>query len=208
VRSRFQQIKHCDMSGENRPPGVAQGLHAALHFTQWSVQMIKVLGLAATTLALAACNMVPGSDGPTATANLRPTSGSQAQGQLTFTQLGANRVRVTGTMTGLSGTKGFHVHEKGDCSSPDATSAGEHFNPGKTRHGATPTAGHVGDMGNIVFSEAGRAAVDTTFEGLTVSRDPLNGIIGRAVIVHSQNDDLKTDPSGDSGGRAACGVIG
>lgn len=169
--------------------------------------MIKMFGLAASMLALAACNIVPGSSVPTATATLRPASGSEVQGQLTFTQVGSNRVRVTGEVTGQSGTKGFHIHEKGDCSATDAMSAGEHFNPGKARHGSSPTAGHPGDMGNLVFSDAGRATIDTTFDGLSVGRDPANGIVGRAVIVHMQRDDLKTDPTGNAGGRAACGVI-
>jgi len=169
--------------------------------------MIKMFGLAASTLVLAACNMVPGSNAPTATATLRPASGTQVQGQVTFTQVGNDRVRVTGDLTGQSGTKGFHIHEKGDCSAADAMSAGAHFNPGKVKHGSSPATGHAGDMGNIVFSDAGRAIIDKTFEGLSVSRDAANGIVGRAVIVHMQSDDLKTDPTGNAGGRAACGVI-
>ena len=70
-----------------------------------------------------------------------------------------------------------------------------------------PTAGHAGDMGNLTFNESGRAAIDMVLDGLTVSRDAPNGIIGRAVVVHMQPDDLKTDPTGNAGGRAACGVI-
>lgn len=171
--------------------------------------MTRTFGIAASVLLLAACDTLQSGSAPTATATLRPASGSQVQGQLTFTQVGANRVRVTGEVTGhQSGLKGFHIHEKGDCSAPDATSAGGHFNPNKTKHGVSPAVGHAGDMGNLAFADSGRAKIDTTFEGLSVSRDAPNGIVGRAVIVHMQADDLKTDPTGNAGGRAACGVIG
>ena len=170
--------------------------------------MKTILAMSASILALAAC-ATSSTSGPSATTTLRPASGSQVQGQLTFTQLAADRVRVTGDISGHQpGAKGFHIHEKGDCSAPDATSAGGHFNPTKAQHGATPRTGHAGDMGNITFDASGRARVDLVLEGLSVSRDAPNGIIGRAVVVHMQTDDLKTDPTGNAGGRAACGVIG
>jgi Cu-Zn family superoxide dismutase len=171
--------------------------------------MTKIVGGTATLLLLAACASTPDREAPTATATLRPASGSQVQGRIKFTQVGPNRVRVTGEVSGHQpGMKGFHIHEKGDCSAPDAMSAGGHFNPNKTQHGVTPAIGHAGDMGNLTFSDSGRATIDTTFEGLTVSSDAANGIIGRAIIVHMGTDDLKTDPTGNAGARAACGVIG
>ena len=118
-------------------------------------------------------------------------------------------MRVTGDITGHTpGQKGFHIHEKGDCSAPDAMSAGGHFNPTKAKHGGSPTTGHAGDMGNITFDASGGTTIDMVLEGLSLSRDAPNGIIGRAVVVHMQPDDLKTDPTGNAGGRAACGVIG
>ena len=85
-------------------------------------------------------------------------------------------------------------------------STGGHFNPGKGKHGA-PGAGHAGDLGNLVFNEYGKAVVNLTVSGISVSKDAANGIIGRGVIVHMAQDDLKTDPTGNAGGRAACGVI-
>ena len=170
--------------------------------------MKAILGIAASALLLAACATPSQQGEPTATAALRPASGSKVQGEVTFIQEGPNRVRIAGQIVGHSpGPKGFHIHEKGDCSAPDAMSAGGHFNPAKTKHGATPTTGHAGDMGNIVFNKRGRATVNMAVEGLSVSRDAPNGIIGRAVVVHMQPDDLKTDPTGNAGGRAACGVI-
>jgi Cu-Zn family superoxide dismutase len=170
--------------------------------------MKTIFAMSASVLILAAC-ATSSTSGPSATTTLRPASGSQVQGQLTFTQLASDRVRVTGDISGHQpGAKGFHIHEKGDCSAPDATSAGGHFNPMKAQHGATPKSGHAGDMGNLTFDASGRARVDQILEGLSVSRTAPNGIIGRAVVVHMQTDDLKTDPTGNAGGRAACGVIG
>jgi Cu-Zn family superoxide dismutase len=171
--------------------------------------MKNTFGLITSALVLAACATGTGSAGPKATATLRPASGSNVQGQVTFTQIAANRVRVTGEVTGHeAGLKGFHIHEKGDCSAPDATSAGGHFNPAKMQHGSSPTTGHTGDMGNLTFDGSGRARIDTVLEGISVSRDEPNGIIGRAVVIHAATDDLKTDPTGNAGGRVACGVIG
>ena len=169
--------------------------------------MNKTVIVAASTILLSACATTEPS-GPSATVVLRPASGTQVHGEVTFTQIGANRVRVTGEIAGHSpGPKGFHIHEKGDCSAPDAKSAGAHFNPAQAKHGASPVTGHAGDMGNVTFSESGKATVEMVLEGLSVSSDPKNGIIGRAVIVHMQPDDLKTDPTGNAGDRAACGVI-
>jgi Cu-Zn family superoxide dismutase len=164
--------------------------------------------MSASLVVLAAC-ATGSASGPSARATLQPASGSQVQGQLTFTQAGPDRVRVTGNISGHQpGLKGFHIHEKGDCSAPDAMSAGGHFNPAKRQHASSPATGHAGDMGNLTFDAFGSARVDTVLDGLTVSRDAPNGIIGRAVVVHMQTDDLKTDPTGNAGARVACGVIG
>ena len=161
---------------------------------------------AALALALAACASTPEPSAPSASVTLRPASGTKVSGSLKFTQDG-DRVRVTGEVTGhAAGAKGFHIHEKGDCSAPDATSAGGHFNPAKARHGA-PGAGHAGDLGNLVFDESGKAVVNMTVSGISVTKEAPNGIIGRAVIVHVATDDLKSDPTGNAGGRGACGVI-
>jgi Cu-Zn family superoxide dismutase len=147
--------------------------------------------------------------GATATATLEPRSGSQVHGTVTFTQAGPDIVRVTGSFSGhIKGPRGFHIHEKGDCSDPKAMSAGGHFNPGKHKHsGPYESARHAGDLGNLTFNDQGRATVNFVIGGISVSRDKPDGIIGRAVIVHMDTDDLKTDPTGNAGGRVACGVI-
>lgn len=157
-------------------------------------------------LALGGCADMQTPAASSASAELQPASGSQVRGRVTFTQAG-ERVHATGDIAGHTpGRKGFHIHDKGDCSAPDAMSAAGHYNPDKAKHGA-PGAGHAGDLGNITFDARGNAHIDMMASGITVSRTAPNGIIGRALIVHMQEDDLKTDPTGNAGGRAACGVI-
>jgi len=146
--------------------------------------------------------------GPSATAQLDPRTGSKVSGSVTFTQAG-EVVRITGQVTGHTrGPKGFHIHERGDCSDPKAMSAGGHFNPRGHKHaGPADDFRHAGDLGNLTFNEQGVAVIDITVTGISVARDRPDGIIGRAVIVHLDPDDLKSDPTGNAGGRAACGVI-
>ena len=144
----------------------------------------------------------------TAVAQLQPRSGSNVRGTVTFTQVG-DVVRVGGEITGhAKGPKGFHIHEKGDCSDDKGMSTGGHFNPGKHAHGGPyEPVKHNGDLGNIVFDDKGVARINFTVGDISVSKDSPNGIIGRAVIVHAATDDMKTDPTGNAGGRVACGVI-
>lgn len=142
-----------------------------------------------------------------ATADLAPTQGNQVKGQLMFEQTGQG-VKVTGHLTGLQpGTHGFHIHEHGDCSAPDASSAGAHFNPGSKPHGApTDPERHAGDLGNIEANAQGEAHVELTVAGLTLGEGP-NSAVGNAVIVHEKADDFKSQPSGNAGTRLACGVV-
>ena len=144
----------------------------------------------------------------TAVAQLQPRSGSTVTGSIKFTQIG-DVVRITGEVTGhTKGPKGFHIHEKGDCSDDKAMSTGGHFNPHKHKHGGPyDPVKHSGDLGNLVFNDQGVAKINFTVGDITVSKEGPNGIIGRAVIVHAAADDLATDPTGNAGGRVACGVI-
>lgn len=132
---------------------------------------------------------------------------SGVSGSVTFTQQ-ADGVRVQADVRGLTpGQHGFHVHEKGDLSKADLTSAGGHFNPGSHSHGAPGAAErHVGDLGNLDASADGRATVDFVDSQLQLAGP--HSIIGRAVIVHEKVDDLKSQPTGNAGGRVAGGVIG
>ena len=169
--------------------------------------MIKqALGIASCAL-LAACASME-TEGPSATAVMRPASGSQTHGQVTFTQVGT-RVRVSGEIAGLApGMHGFHIHEKGDCSAADAMSAGGHFNPTGMKHGGPGTAiHHAGDLGNINANEYGKATVSMVVDGIALTKGQPDSIIGRGLVVHAGPDDEKTDPAGNSGARIACGTI-
>ena len=166
-----------------------------------------VLTVACCAAVISGCAMMEEKD-PTATATLEPRSGSTVSGTLTFTQIG-DVVRITGVIKGhTKGPKGFHIHDKGDCSAADAMSTAGHFNPHKSKHGGPyEPVKHAGDLGNITFNDAGVANINFTVGDISVTRDRPDGIIGRAVIVHAVTDDLKTDPTGNAGGRVACGVI-
>jgi len=168
--------------------------------------MKSFLTAAGCALLTTACATVA-PDGPSATAVVRPASGSQVHGEAKFTQVG-NRVRVTAEIAGLTpGAHGFHIHEKGDCSAADGMSTGGHFNPLAKKHGAPDTPDrHAGDLGNLTANEYGKAALALTVDGISVSKGP-DGVIGRGLIVHANADDLKTDPTGNAGGRFGCGVI-
>ena len=127
-------------------------------------------------------------------------------GIVTFVQA-ADGVKVVAKIEGLSpGKHGFHIHEKADVSSPDLKSAGPHFNPGGHKHGGPDSAEHhAGDLGNLTADEKGHAELEETFKGLTI--DGPAGVVGHSVIIHQKEDDLKSDPSGESGARIAGGVI-
>ncbi|MGI9087016.1 MAG: superoxide dismutase family protein [Chthoniobacterales bacterium] len=162
-------------------------------------------------LAIGALSLLSASalaDEPTkAIAVLHPTKGSKVEGTVTFTKSG-DEMKVVADITGLTpGKHGFHIHEFGDCSSADGKSAGGHFNPENAPHaGHDAEKRHAGDLGNIEADASGKAHLDLTDKMMTFSGE--TNIIGHAVIVHEKADDLKTQPTGDAGGREACGVIG
>ena len=135
-------------------------------------------------------------------------SGGDAGGEVTFTAAEGGGVHVVAEVRGLTpGMHGFHIHEFGDVSSPDAMSAGGHFNPDKAEHAGPHAAKrHVGDLGNLEADAKGVAKVDMVDKTLSFSGP--HSILGRGVIVHEKADDLKTQPTGAAGGRVAAGVIG
>jgi len=139
-----------------------------------------------------------------AIAVLLPTEGSKVSGILTLTAE-KDGVHISGKVGGLTpGKHGFHIHEFGDVSSPDGASAGGHYNPEGTMHGGPESEErHAGDFGNIEANEEGVATIDIDGKGLK-----LHFVIGRSFVVHAKADDLKSQPSGDAGGRVAVGVIG
>ena len=141
-------------------------------------------------------------------ATLAPSAGNNVAGTVVFVQEG-RKVFVVAELTGLKpGPHGFHVHEKGDCSAPDFSSAGGHFNPSSQPHG-DPTAGahHVGDMPVLVADASGKATARAELRSMTIGGDGASDIVGKSVVVHADPDDLRTQPAGNSGARVACGVI-
>ncbi len=143
------------------------------------------------------------------TATLLPKSNSKTSGHVDFIQEGSN-VKMIVNIAGLpaNSVHGFHIHEFGDCRAPDATSAGSHFTAHDEPHGA-PGAGqhHTGDLGNIQSNAQGKVEKEDTYSHFSLT-GRANSIIGRSLVVHEKADDLTSQPTGDAGGRIACGVIG
>jgi Cu-Zn family superoxide dismutase len=165
------------------------------------------LPLALAAFAVAGCAALAPS-GPVATADLLPTAGNSTSGTVRFEQRGS-KVLVTAEVRGLSpgAEHGFHVHEKGDCSAPDAMSAGGHFNPAGKPHGHHgQRERHAGDMPNLVADATGVAKFSFETDLIAVAPGPAS-VVGRGLIVHRDPDDYKTQPTGNSGPRLACGVI-
>lgn len=156
------------------------------------------------------------SAGKVAVATLAPSKAATTQpvnnkvtGTVTFTET-AGKVKVTAHITGLepNTSHGFHIHEKGDLSDAGLMSTGGHFNPAGHIHGGPTTSPvHAGDFGNIKADDMGMAMVDLTVEGLSIGTGEKNDIVGKAVIVHGKEDDLKSQPAGNAGPRVAGGLI-
>jgi Cu-Zn family superoxide dismutase len=168
---------------------------------------MKNILVTAAALALTACASTP--DEPLrANAGLAATKGSKAFGEATFEQVG-DKVRLVVFVQGLQPDRehGFHIHEKGDCSSGDGMSTGGHFNPHGKPHGRHSDANrHVGDLPSLKAAKNGRAKLDVQLDGLSIGSGPAN-IVGRGLIIHADPDDFKTQPTGNAGARIACGVI-
>jgi Cu-Zn family superoxide dismutase len=169
-----------------------------------------------SALAVAACTTTPVATAPApavemhdGVANLASASGSLVSGRLQVMSMGSG-VHIAGDVGGLApgSAHGFHIHEKGDCSAADASSAGGHFNPLGAPHGRMETTPHhAGDMDNIVADGDGVARVNVHLHGVTLGGGAANDIAGKALVVHAAPDDYASQPSGNSGARVACGVI-
>ena len=160
----------------------------------------------AAAVALAGCASM--SSAPSATAWLEPTRGNSTQGTVRFVQNG-DAVRVSGTVSGLKpgAEHGFHIHEKGDCSSGDGNSAGGHFNPTGTPHGQHGKGPHhTGDLPSLRADGNGVATFNFESRSIRVGSGATD-IVGRGLIVHANPDDYVTQPTGNAGARLACAVI-
>ncbi|WP_162301130.1 superoxide dismutase family protein [Xanthomonas prunicola] len=180
--------------------------------------------VALTALMLAACSstppppkappppaarVVPTRPVQQAEAVLASASGSLVSGRVVLVPA-LQGIRLTGTIGGLrpGGVSGFHVHERGDCSAADASSAGAHFNPSGAPHGrAGSGAHHLGDMDNLRADAEGLVHLDMILSGISLGDGAPTDVVGRSLIVHADADDYRSQPSGNAGARLACGVI-
>jgi Cu-Zn family superoxide dismutase len=160
------------------------------------------------TLAVVALAGCATPEGPKATANLQPTTGNTASGTVRFVQSGKN-VLVSGEVRGLkpNAEHGFHVHEKGDCSSRDGMGTGGHFNPDGKPHGQhSHGTHHAGDLPSLKANATGVATFSFDSSAITLGSGNAD-VVGKGLIVHRDPDDFKTQPTGNSGPRLACAVI-
>lgn len=170
---------------------------------------LSVLGLLRPLRPLCLCGLAAAcapEPEPDATADLTPLADSVVAGQVDFTLLPGGEVQIAGEITGLApGPHGMHIHEWGDCSSPEAS--GDHFNPDGVAHGPPDAAEHhAGDFGNIEADGDGRAVFSLTMDTATFALVGKYGVIGRALVVHEKADDFG-QPTGNAGARLACGLI-
>jgi superoxide dismutase, Cu-Zn family len=163
-------------------------------------------------LILAGCAMMTGESGrpgARATAELRD-AGGRTVGTATLTERPGG-VRIVVQAQGLSpGKHGIHIHAVGRCDPPQFTSAGDHFNPHARKHGLeTPEGPHAGDLPNLAAGQDGNARYDVTIDRITLrdGRTSLFDADGSSLVIHEKEDDQRTDPTGNSGDRVACGVI-
>lgn len=180
---------------------------------------------AALAFALAGCASTIPSPKPASASSMKPVAGvstaklaeadlasasaSLVSGKLRLIPMQGG-VHITGEIGGFKpgSFHGFHIHEKGDCSAADASSAGGHFNPAAQPHGrAMQGAHHAGDSDNLVADAKGVAKVEAHIMGVSLGGGAANDIAGRAIVVHAAADDYTSQPAGNAGARVACGVI-
>jgi superoxide dismutase, Cu-Zn family len=170
-----------------------------------TVAFLRV-SLMSAVLVLAACGT-----GRSAIANLDSRSGSLTTGSATFTESG-DKVTLSLEVAGATpGLHGAHIHQNGDCGATidaDAASAGGHWNPAGVSHGPADPGHHLGDLGNIEIGQDGRGTLKVTKQAWKIGDGSAQDVVGKALVIHGGQDDLATDPAGNSGSRVACGVIG
>jgi superoxide dismutase, Cu-Zn family len=183
---------------------------------------IALLSAAAAALALAACatardedhDDAPPMQGPVVagtSADARSPGGA-ILARANVEQAGDSlRVRVEAAGLG-AGAYGAHIHATGRCDAPSFNSAGAHWNPTGVKHGKDNPAGmHKGDLPNLLVGADGRGSFEYTIPNATLSGRGPNVLLdadGAAIVIHASADDFRTDPSGNSGARIACGVLG
>lgn len=171
--------------------------------------VLALLAAAPLSLAIAGQAVLAAPQINSLNLTLAPTQGNRVAGSITLSPDNFG-LRLVGTVTGLTpdSEHGFHFHQKGDCSAPDATSAGDHFNPDGHAHGA-PDADtrHAGDLANIKADDKGVARIDVHLDQLTLGDGGKYDVLGGALIVHANPDDHTSQPAGNAGPRVACVAV-
>jgi superoxide dismutase, Cu-Zn family len=172
-------------------------------------QAVKLVASFSALATISACSIAPKlTPAATAKAEMQSKSGSQVAGLIKFRQDGKN-LEVEGRISGLKPNQehGFHIHDKGDCSSTDGLSAGGHFNPDNAAHAHhSNSAHHAGDLPNLKADASGVATFRMTLPSLSITDGKL-AVIGRSLIVHLNPDDYTSQPAGNSGARIGCALI-
>jgi Cu-Zn family superoxide dismutase len=170
----------------------------------------RLLAVGAAAMLLGGCASMTAETEPlSAEASLKDKDGKDV-GRATIIETSDGvRIAVTGYRL-PPGAHGLHIHAVGRCDPPQFTSAGAHFNPGSKQHGTQNPAGpHAGDLPNLQVAASGEGGIDATTKLVTLGPGPssLLGPAGTSLVVHAAADDYKTDPSGNTGDRIACGAI-
>ncbi len=169
------------------------------------MRLISLLLTIGVSMALAADNK----KAAPATVTLKNAKG-EVVGNAKATPTKDGGVKLSGSVMNLpAGQHAIHVHMTGKCDPPDFTSAGGHFNPEQNKHSHADQGGHAGDLGNFTVAANGKAKLNLTLSKVTLGEGS-NSLFkegGTALVVHEKADDLKTDPTGNAGGRLACGVF-
>jgi len=148
------------------------------------------------------------SDVKRATAYINPKSGSETFGSAIFINEGESITLQVSIESAPPGVHACHIHQVGDCSAEDGSSAGGHWNPGGHEHGKWGTEPyHLGDIGNIVVGEDGKGSISLTTDRWSMGGGAENDVMGKAIVVHADPDDFTSQPTGNAGGRIGCGVI-
>lgn len=181
-----------------------------------SLSKTKLLCVLALVLSVAGCSSKKDGKASSNTKNtlqhikvqLSAKSDSSVAGTVEFIEE-TNGVRVIANVSGLQANSkhGFHIHEKPDCTAPDASSAGGHFNPMGHDHGSPNTEFHAGDLGNLETDAEGIAKLDMIFSHISLTPADAAYIVNRSVVIHADEDDFESQPAGNAGARVACGTI-
>ena len=172
--------------------------------------MVRLFALVGVAVLLCGCASMPAEMEPVAAgASLKDKDGKDVGAATLIQTADGVRIAVTGYRL-PPGPHGLHIHAVGECQPPDFASAGAHFNPTSKQRGSLNPAGpHAGDLPNLVVAASGEGGIDTTTKAVTLDPGPasLLGGKGTAIVIYAAADDEKTDPTGNSGARIACGVI-